>query len=52
MAKPSRTECRSSKPHFDLIRWFIPLLNRLPRSHQLALSSEGHGFGTSDNSYD
>jgi hypothetical protein len=52
MAKPSRTELPNIEATLDLILWFIPLLNHLTRTHQFALSTEAHGFGTSDNSYD
>ena len=40
MAEPSRAELPIIEAPLDLIRWFIPLLNRLPRSHKFALGSE------------
>jgi hypothetical protein len=40
MAEPSRAELPIIEATLDLIRWFIPLLNRLPRSHKFALGSE------------
>ena len=52
MAKPSRTELPIIEATLDLILCFIPLLNHLTRTHQFALSTEAHGFGTRDNSYD
>ena len=52
MAKPSRTELPNIEATLDLILCFIPLLNHLTRTHQFALSTEGHGFGTRDNPYD
>ena len=38
MAEPSRAELPIIEATLDLIRWFIPLLNRLPRSHKFALA--------------
>jgi hypothetical protein len=40
MSEPSRAELPIIEATLDLIRWFIPLLNRLPRSHKFALGSE------------
>ena len=38
MAEPRRAELPIIEATLDLIRWFIPLLNRLPRSHKFSLS--------------
>jgi hypothetical protein len=38
MAEPSRAELPIIEATLDLIRWFIPLLNRLPRSDMFALA--------------
>ena len=38
MVEPSRAERPIIEATLDLIRWFIPLLNRLPRSHKFSLS--------------
>ena len=38
MAEPSRAELPIIEATLDLIRWFIPLLNRLPRSDTFALA--------------
>ncbi len=38
MAEPSRAELPIIEATLDLIRWFIPLLNRLPRSHLFAMA--------------
>lgn len=38
MAEPSRAELPIIEATLDLIRWFIPLLNRLPRSHKFVLA--------------
>ncbi len=38
LAEPRRAELPIIEATLDLIRWFIPLLNRLPRSHKFSLS--------------
>ena len=37
MPTPSRGELPIIQATMDLIQWFVPLLNRLPRDHRLAL---------------
>jgi len=37
MSTPSRGELPIIQATTDLIRWFVPLLNRLPRDHRFAL---------------
>ena len=37
MATPSRGELPIIQATMDLIQWFVPLLNRLPRDHRFAL---------------
>ena len=37
MPTPSRGELPIIQATIDLIRWFVPLLNGLPRSHKFAL---------------
>jgi len=38
MANPSSTELPIQEATLDLIRWFLPILHRLPRQHR-------HGLG-------
>jgi hypothetical protein len=37
MPTPSRGELPIIQATTDLIRWFVPLLNRLPRDHRFGL---------------
>ena len=37
MNAPSRGELPIIQATMDLIQWFVPLLNRLPRDHRFAL---------------
>jgi hypothetical protein len=37
MPTPSRAELPIIQATIDLIQWFVPLLNRLPRDHRFAL---------------
>jgi len=37
MSTPSQGELPIIQATIDLIRWFVPLLNRLPRDHRFAL---------------
>jgi len=37
MSTPSRGELPSIQATMDLIQWFVPLLNRLPRDHRFGL---------------
>ena len=37
MSAPSRGELPIIQAMMDLIQWFVPLLNRLPRDHRFAL---------------
>ena len=37
MPAPSRGELPIIQATMDLIQWFVPLLNRLPRDHRFAL---------------
>jgi hypothetical protein len=37
MSTPSRGELPIIQATMDLIQWFVPLLNRLPRDHRFAL---------------
>ena len=37
MTTPSRGELPIIQATLDLIQWFVPLLNRLPRDHRFAL---------------
>jgi hypothetical protein len=40
MSEPSRAELPIIEATLELVRWFIPLLNRLPRSHKFALGDD------------
>jgi hypothetical protein len=42
MANPSSTELPIQKATVDLIRWFIPILHRLPRQHRHGLGERLH----------
>jgi hypothetical protein len=40
MSPPSRGELPIIQATMDLIQWFVPLLNRLPRDQRFALGDE------------
>lgn len=37
MAKPASQDLPVIQKTYDLIRWYVPLLNRLPRNHRFTL---------------